>query len=116
MGRPRKNRVGEYAQLLTEELQRQLEEALSQAIAESHAAYAREVQSLRQEVRALTKQVELLADRAKAPRPKVGKWVPGGPGRPPNDAQDRIAAFESRGNTRKKRGHRARKASEPAAD
>lgn len=105
MGRPRKNRLGEYAQLLGEELQRQLEEELGRLIQESQAAYVRELQTLRQEVRTLSKQVEVLAKRAKAPKPKVGKWVPGGPGRPPNDALDRIAAFEARtGTTKKKRG------------
>lgn len=96
MGRPRKNRLGEYAQSLAEELQRLLAEDLERLLAEQHEAYQREIHGLRKEVQALAKQVETLQKRAKAPKPKVGKWVPGGPGRPPKDASDRIAAFESR--------------------
>lgn len=96
MARPRKNRLGDYAQLLGEEFQRILAEQLSQVAEEQHAEYRKELEVLRREVRHLSQQIEILSKRAKAPKPKVGKWVPGGPGRPPKDAPDRIAAYETR--------------------
>lgn len=96
MARPRKNRLGEYAHLLGEELQRLLADELTQVVQEQHQAYRQEIDGLKREIRTLTQQVEILSKRAKAPKPKVGKWVPGGPGRPPKDAPERIAAYETR--------------------
>ena len=102
-GRPRKNRLGEYAQSFGEELQRLLGEELLGLIEAQHEAYQREIHDLRREVQNLSKQIEAMNRRAKAPKPKVGKWVPGGPGRPPKDASERIAAFESRTRTTDKK-------------
>lgn len=80
-----------------------LVEDLERLMQTQHAAYQQEIAALRKEVSALTRQVEVLAKQTKAPKPKVGKWVPGGPGRPPKDANERIAAFErTRRATKKK--------------
>lgn len=99
MARPRKNRVGEYAALLAEELGHQLEKQVAPRLAAENAALHAELQTLREEVQSLTRQLEALDARLKPKRrsrPKVGRWVPGGPGRPPKDADERIAAFSQR--------------------
>ncbi len=99
MARPRKNRVGEYAALLAEELGHQLEKRVALRLASENAALHAELQTLREEVQSLTRQLEALDARLKPKRrsrPKVGRWVPGGPGRPPKDAEERIAAFSQR--------------------
>lgn len=97
MGRPRKNRVGEYAELLAEELAHQLKQEMQKIIVADRKAYRDEISALRSEVRKLTKQVETLSKKSsRSGKPRVGKWVPGGPGRPPKDAAERIAAFENR--------------------
>lgn len=97
MGRPRKNRVGEYAELLVDELAHQLKQELQKTIAENRKAYRDEISTLRSEVRKLAKQVETLTKKtSRGGKQRVGKWVPGGPGRPPKDAAERIAAFENR--------------------
>ena len=95
MGRPRKNRVGEYAELLVDEITLQLKQELLKSVSESQKAYQTEINALRAEIRKLTKQVEALKKTQRS-KPRVGKWVPGGPGRPPKDAKERIAAFENR--------------------
>lgn len=99
MARPRKNRVGEYAALLAEELGHQLERRIAVRLAEEHAALSVELQALREQLQATTRRLEALELRLKPKRrnrPKVGRWVPGGPGRPPKDAEERIAAFSQR--------------------
>lgn len=101
MGRPRKNRVGEYAAALSEELSYHLEREIVRAIAEAQEVYRQELNELRQEIRQLSKRVDALGKKRPS-RSKVGKWVPGGPGRPPKDAEDRIAAFEARTGRAKK--------------
>lgn len=101
MARPRKNRLGEHAQAFAGELERLLSEEMQRVIEQQHAEYMKEITSLRREIQRLGKQVEVLSERAKQPKPKVGKWVPGGPGRPPKDATDRIAAFEARTKSRR---------------
>lgn len=110
MGRPRKNRVGEYAAALGEELSYHLQREVTKAVEASQEAYREEIASLRQELRVLTQRVEALAKKSKGARSKVGRWVPGGPGRPPKDAEDRIAAFESRTASKKKRTASKKKA------
>lgn len=99
MARPRKNRVGEYASLLAEELGHQLEKRVALRLASEHAAMHVELEALRVQLEALTRQIQALELRLKPKRrsrPKVGRWVPGGPGRPPKDAEERIAAFSQR--------------------
>src|SRR5262249_2677605 len=96
MGRPRKNRLGEYAQLLGEELRLQLGLEISRSIAAAQETHANELASLRAELRKLAREIDAMARRARSSRRTLGRWVPGGPGRPPKDAHDRIAAFESR--------------------
>ena len=96
MGRPRKNRIGEYAELLAEELQIQLKQEILKTIGESQRAYQDQIQELREEIRKLSKKIDATGKKPRATRTRVGKWVPGGPGRPPKDAAERIAAFASR--------------------
>ncbi|MEQ8280448.1 MAG: hypothetical protein RMA76_14030 [Deltaproteobacteria bacterium] len=96
MGRPRKNRVGEYAAALGEELSYHMQLEVTKAVEASQKVYLEEIAALRQEIRALSQRVESLGKKAKGSRSRVGRWVPGGPGRPPKDAEDRIAAFEAR--------------------
>lgn len=95
MGRPRKNRVGEYARLLGEELGLQLQQEIIRSVAASQRAYLDELAELRSDLRKLGRRLDALMRRSRSPR-GVGRWVPGGPGRPPKDAADRIAAFEAR--------------------
>jgi hypothetical protein len=106
MARPRKNRLGEYARLLGEEIGAQLSREVSRAITESQRVYHSEIAELRAEIRGLERRIETLSRRATEPKPRLGKWVPGGPGRPPKDADARIAAFEARAR-RSERGRRA---------
>tara|TARA_B100000676_G_C17502860_1_gene544049 strand:- start:51 stop:371 length:321 start_codon:yes stop_codon:yes gene_type:complete len=98
MGRPRKNRVGEYAQLLSEEFAFQLSKEINIQLAASKREYLQEIGELRNEIKTLNKQIQNLEQRLKdnKVKPKLGKWVPGGPGRPPKDAQARVEAFSSR--------------------
>ena len=96
MGRPRKNRIGEYAELLAEELQIQLRQEILKTIAESQRAYEAQIDELREEIRKLAKKLDTASKKPRSSRARVGKWVPGGPGRPPKDAAERIAAFASR--------------------
>ncbi len=96
MGRPRKNRVGEYAGLLAEELELHLRQEILRTIGESQKLYQAEIEALRAELQKLTRKVDALTKKARGSRARVGKWVPGGPGRPPKDAAERIAAFASR--------------------
>lgn len=106
MGRPRKNKVGEYAANLADELLFHVNKELAATMAASHEAYRAEVAVLRAEVVALRREVAELAKKqrpTKAVRSKIGKWVPGGPGRPPKDAEERVAAFTKKTRPRKKR-------------
>ena len=98
MGRPRKNRVGEYAGLLAEELAFHLSKELNSQIVESQESYQSEIRGLKAEIKELQRQIEGLDGRIKSnkSKPKLGKWVPGGPGRPPKDAEARVAAFSNR--------------------
>jgi predicted RNase H-like nuclease (RuvC/YqgF family) len=99
MARPRKNRVGEYAALLAEELSDQLEKRVALRLAAENAALHVELQTLKEQIERFSAQLEALDARLKPKRrsrPKVGRWVPGGPGRPPKDADERIAAFSQR--------------------
>jgi hypothetical protein len=96
MGRPRKNRIGEYAGLLAEEVEIQLRQEIMKMMGDHHRTYLAEIDALRAEIERLSRKVEAAAKKPKVGRSRVGKWVPGGPGRPPKDAADRIAAFASR--------------------
>ena len=97
MGRPRKNRIGEYAGLLAEELEIQLRQDILKTVGEAQQAYRDEIEALRAEIRKLSKKLETIGKKSsRGGRARVGKWVPGGPGRPPKDAAERIAAFSSR--------------------
>jgi hypothetical protein len=102
MARPRKNRIGEYAGLLGDELELHLARAVTQAVAEGQRAYEAEIAILRGEIRELGRRLDALSHRPAQRRAALGRWVPGGPGRPPKDAADRVAAFAARG--QKKRG------------
>lgn len=109
MGRPRKNKVGEYASMLADEITFHMGRELLASIQASQSAYRDELASLRSEVVALQRQVDALSRRARTgkPKDKIGRWVPGGPGRPPKDAAERVAAFAARANPpaeSKKRG------------
>jgi hypothetical protein len=93
MARPRKNRIGEYARLLGQELERLLGRAVSDTVAETQRGYQLEVAALRAEIRQLGRRLDSIARRPVKRRAALGRWVPGGPGRPPKDAADRVAAF-----------------------
>lgn len=103
MGRPRKDRIGEHAGQLASELRRLLGADVLQAVAELRTAQQRELTTLRRAVTALERRVDELVERDRSRRSKVGRWVPGGPGRPPKDAQARIAAFNQRQKTKRSR-------------
>lgn len=96
MARPKKNRTSEYAALLAEELAASLGRELRRSIAAAQDAQRREIAALRSEVRRAMRRLEALRDRRPKPRAKLGRWVPGGPGRPPKDAAERVAAFAKR--------------------
>lgn len=96
MGRPRKDRIGQHAGEFASELRRLLSADLTQAVEDVLSKHERELASLRRAVAALERRVDSLAERHRASRGKVGRWVPGGPGRPPKDAAARIAAFHLR--------------------
>lgn len=96
MGRPRKDRIREHAGSFAEELRRLLATDLAAALEAQHAEHRRELAELRRSMAALERRVETLLERQRAGRPKVGRWVPGGPGRPPKDAAARIEAFRRR--------------------
>jgi hypothetical protein len=96
MPRPRKNRLGEYAGLLGEELQLQLGAEIRRALREADRPWLEAIASLRAEVATLRRRVTELSRRPIIARRSVGRWVPGGPGRPPKDAPDRIAAYQGR--------------------
>lgn len=96
MARPRKNRIGDYARLLGEEIGIQLNREIAKSLAQTRHVFLDELEELRTELRKLSRRLDALTRRNRGARPSLGKWVPGGPGRPPKDALDRIAAFESR--------------------
>lgn len=96
MGRPRKDRIGQHAGEFASELRRLLSADLTQAVEEVLSRHERELATLRRSLAALERRVENLAERQRNTRGKVGRWVPGGPGRPPKDAAARIAAFHQR--------------------
>lgn len=107
MARPRKNRSSEYASLLVQELVDQLTKQVAVAVAEALDAQRRQVAELRSEVRALLRRLEPPKKLPPARRKKLGRWVPGGPGRPPKDAAERIAAFSERADGKKRRARRS---------
>lgn len=96
MGRPRKNRINEYAELLGQEISQQLGTEMARAIAESQRLVRAEIERLRGEIRALEQRVDGLSQGRRTRSARLGRWVPGGPGRPPKDAAERVAAFASR--------------------
>ncbi|MCC7380418.1 MAG: hypothetical protein IT384_01205 [Deltaproteobacteria bacterium] len=96
MARPKKNRTSEYAALLAEALAVSLSSELRRAIAAAQDAQRREIAALRSEVRRAMRRLEAMRERRPKPRTKLGRWVPGGPGRPPKDAAERVAAFAKR--------------------
>jgi hypothetical protein len=51
---------------------------------------------MRVEIARLRRRVADLSKRPIVTRQAVGRWVPGGPGRPPKDARARINSFERR--------------------
>ena len=98
MGRPRKDRTQEYAGLLAEEITFHIGKALTKTVEDNLQSYRQEIVALSAEVTALRKQVDDLSRRVRPTKakPRLGRWVPGGPGRPPKDAAARIAAFAAR--------------------
>ena len=94
MGRPRKNRVGEYAALLSEEVLRQFQESMSAEVDRALDEALVRIESLENQVRSLERKLDQ-ATKAKIKEP-LGRWVPGGPGRPPKEAEERVAAFRKR--------------------
>ena len=96
MARPRKNRVGEYAGLLGEELQAQLSQEIRRALRDADRPWLEAIAALRAEVARLRRRVAELSRRPILAKRSVGRWVPGGPGRPPKDAPQRIAAYQAR--------------------
>ena len=97
MGRPRKNRIGEYAGLLAEELEIHFKQEILKTISETQKAYQEQIEELREEIKKLSKRLDTVSKKTRtSSKARVGKWVPGGPGRPPKDAAERIAAFASR--------------------
>jgi hypothetical protein len=97
MGRPRKNRVAEYAGLLAEELEIHFKQEILKTIGETQKVYQDQLEELREEIRKLSRKLDTVSKKStRSSKARVGKWVPGGPGRPPKDAAERIAAFASR--------------------
>jgi hypothetical protein len=101
MARPKKNRSAEYAAALIEELRTLLAQDMARLLRELERTQIRELARLHSELRALSRRLDHAAQRT--PRVKVGRWVPGGPGRPPKDAAARIAAFTERRVTKRSR-------------
>lgn len=87
-------RFGEYALLAADELRRWMAAELERTTRVALSAQRAELDALRLEIQALRRQL----DRAQRPRRvrKIGRWVPGGPGRPPKDAVARAEAFAAR--------------------
>lgn len=108
MARPRKDRTAEYSTLLIQELVRHLSISIDGAVRAATAAQRKELTALRAEIRALNTRLEAAEKKKPRPPKKLGHWVPGGPGRPPKDAANRIAAF-----TEKKVKRRTRRSAEP---
>ncbi len=98
MGRPRKNRVGEYAALLSEELLFQVRSIVSSEVESSLSSALDKIDSLEAKIEQLERQIK--TQKKSKSRERVGRWVPGGPGRPPKDADARVSAFSQR--TKKK--------------
>lgn len=94
MGRPRKIRFGEYTALAAEELRLWLSAEIDRAVRAALAEQRQEIAAVRDQLSLLARQFE----RGKPPRRrrKIGRWVPGGPGRPPKDAVARAEAFAAR--------------------
>ncbi|MBI2375757.1 MAG: hypothetical protein HYV07_17305 [Deltaproteobacteria bacterium] len=94
MPRPRKNRIAEYAARLAEELAFQLSRELARNVQVLEAAQRRQLSVLEDDLRTLRKTiVKLERRRSTKKRSNVGRWVPGGPGRPPKDAEKRVLAY-----------------------
>ncbi|MBI4818016.1 MAG: hypothetical protein HY791_17270 [Deltaproteobacteria bacterium] len=97
MPRPRKNRIGEYAALLAEELAFQLAQHLRREIVQIEADHKKGLEALEGEVRSLGQVIRRTEQqRARRSRTRVGRWVPGGPGRPPKNAEERVQAYVER--------------------
>jgi hypothetical protein len=105
MARPRKNRTGDHAQQFAEALAERLASVVREAVTAEQRVYRAELTKLRAELRTLSRRVEALARRRGPARTRLGRWVPGGPGRPPKDATARIAAYAAR--TKKKAPRKA---------
>jgi hypothetical protein len=90
--------VGELASRLVEEIAFHVGRDLARSVSASQDTYREEVATLRAEVRDLRKKIDTISRtrRVKGGRSKLGRWVPGGPGRPPKDAAERIAAFSAK--------------------
>lgn len=101
MGRPRKDRISEHAGHFAEELRRLLGSDFSAAVQELRATHQKELAALRKTVASLERRVDALMERDRRSRSKLGRWVPGGPGRPPKDAAARIAAFKAKAKARR---------------
>jgi hypothetical protein len=114
MARPRKNRTGDHAHLFAEALAERLASVVREAVSAEQRVYRAELTKLRSELRTLSRRVEALARRRGPARAPLGRWVPGGPGRPPKDATVRIAAYAARAKNKATRKAPSKKASKKA--
>ena len=94
MGRPRKNKTNQFAVALAEEIELQNESRINFRIRQERLFFMEKIFSLSEYVEKLESRIEKLESLIqKQQRAPLGRWVPGGPGRPPKDAAERIAAF-----------------------
>ena len=104
MGRPRKNKTNQFAIALAEEIEHQNDVRINFRIREERLFFMEKIFGLTEYIEKLESRVSKLEEQIKKQQKvPLGRWVPGGPGRPPKDAAERIAAF-----TKKKRNQEER--------
>ena len=97
MGRPRKNKTNQFALALAEEIELQNESRINLRIRDERLFFMEKIFGLTEYVKKLESRIDKLESIIqKQQRTPLGRWVPGGPGRPPKDAAERIAAFTKR--------------------
>ena len=97
MGRPRKNKTNQFAVALAEEIELQNESRINFRLRQERGFFMEKIFGLTEYVEKLESRIQKLESviQRQQQRP-LGRWVPGGPGRPPKDAAERIAAFTKR--------------------
>lgn len=94
MGRPRKNKTNQFAIALAEEIEHQNDVRINFRIKQERLFFMEKIFGLTEYIEKLEDRISKLESQLdKRQRVPIGRWVPGGPGRPPKDAAERIAAF-----------------------